>query len=332
MGAFTRLRLNLKPAMDRSDTLAHIDESEAPVVRAHPFQIEPYPAVPYGQGNLLAVAGQFEFHPRGLRVFSHVRQAFLGNAIEARRDVFGQGLGKLLLHEDDLDARFLRDIIRQILKRGEQPQIVQDGRMELIGHAPHVIGDGGEPLAERLKRPADFLDRRGRVGFQASHFNGHQRQPLIDVVMQFAGDPPTFFFLCRHQLSRQRVQLLFSAEPVGQIAQDDGPCRFMGDGQLADAGLSREGRSVAFHGQDITGVRQAAHRVGRRSDCFRRWRRIDMQRFGQQAVNVSPQDFMRFIAEQFDRALIEEGDRAVLADDDDGIFSEVQDAGKPPFG
>jgi len=255
VGSVAQLRLDVQPSLHGPHALAHVDKPKSEMVSTDPFKVETDSPVANGQGNLLLVAGQFYLHSRRVRMLRHIGQTLLHDPVETGRDVPWQGAGTLFLHQDGLDSRLMREVVRQVFERGKQTQVVKNRRVKPVGHATDIVRNGRKPLCQRLKTQPRMVERGRRMCFHAAQFNRQQCQALIDVVMKFPLNSPAFLVLSRHELGGQRLQLLLGPQAVSQISEDERKSGFVGDRQCGDAGLGWKLRSIFLHPEDIPSLR-----------------------------------------------------------------------------
>src|SRR5438552_3451289 len=122
--------------------LLDADESEAarPAARMDGPHVEPHAVVADGAPELAAASRERDRHPRRLRVLRHVGQRFLHDAIERRLGRRGQPRARRAL-DPDVEPGSAGHTVGEELEGGLEPEIVEDGRTQLVGQVPQLLLD-----------------------------------------------------------------------------------------------------------------------------------------------------------------------------------------------
>ncbi|MCY1369792.1 hypothetical protein D9M69_568460 [compost metagenome] len=151
--------------------------------RAHALRIEALAVVGHFHDHVVGVVLQHDGGFGGLGVLADVGQALLHHAVdrELARLVHGHGLQRHL----DLQARALSELAPQDFQRGDQPEVGERRR-------PQVLDDAAlqrDAAVEQLGQMLQALDRVGRVGqarLQPRHVELGGREQRAQFVVQFA--------------------------------------------------------------------------------------------------------------------------------------------------
>ena len=151
-------------------------------------------------------------HPRRLRVPHDVVQRFLHAAVERRLHGRRQPPLRRALHLDHQPTAF-RHPVRQELQGGQESEVIEDGRPELVGQTPQLafhlfqeILDGLQARARpRGELPRDLLQREM-----------HRAEELACLVVERVGDPLRLLL----QPLVQAPQRFLRALALGHIPRD----------------------------------------------------------------------------------------------------------------
>ncbi len=80
---------------------------------------------------------------------SHVAEAFLGDAIEAGRDLLGDGGGNILVSKAPLNMASRCELVHQPLQGDRKTEVIENGGMKLIGQMTHHIRQFHHPVLYR---------------------------------------------------------------------------------------------------------------------------------------------------------------------------------------
>src|SRR5450432_4941552 len=97
--------------------------------------------------------------------------------------------------EHDLQLLLLAELLAETLHGGDQAEVLQFWRVELVGQRPN-IGGYLHRLFTKLADPAeDFGARIGDAFSEAVEFHGQQPEALIDVIVKVSGNAAAFLLL-----------------------------------------------------------------------------------------------------------------------------------------
>ena len=139
-------RLDLHPAVEECEPLAHPEESDAAL--ANDAWIESVAVVLDHRRHGGVSARDGDADPAGARVLDDVRQRLLHNAVESGLDLARQPLLTERGVEVDADARLLGERLRQPLECGDEAEVVEHGRPKLDCKAAHILQSRDDMLAQ----------------------------------------------------------------------------------------------------------------------------------------------------------------------------------------
>src|SRR5215831_5642062 len=201
-----RFRVDGELAPEREHALAHADESQ-PALANGQGVVEAGAVVDDTQSDRVGGPAQLDASVLRAAVLDGVRQRLLRDAIEAQRDLRRNRWRDLIRRELDLEAMAIGQLVAQARDRRREPELLQLRRVELmrelvyrrrqLPHLAQEIPYAGAELAHGL---------RGLLA-QQIHLDRQQRQPLAEVVVELARDPPRFVLLRLEQPASQLAKL-----------------------------------------------------------------------------------------------------------------------------
>src|SRR5689334_19853022 len=119
-----------------------------------------------------------------VRVLDGVVQRLLHDPVQRGLDARGQALLRLRGHRDRQPGA-LGDLLRQEFERGDQPQVVEHGRPQLVRQVAQLPVDSAQQLLDLV----EALARGGRqVAGDVGQQDVHRGQQLAGLVVQGMGD------------------------------------------------------------------------------------------------------------------------------------------------
>src|SRR5262249_53154419 len=203
--AAARFALELEPAVEVANALAHVDEAHASGI-AGAAEDETDAIVGHDQANDFVGAQEPDANLLRLGVLCSVAQRFLRDAVErqrgSRREI--PHLGVRLAR--DLNAARLAEL-SAIRGQGERkPRLLQGGGMQLVRELPDVRSDLYQ-LVLGAGHPGFRLRARWKLVGDGAEIHGHARELLEDAVVELAGDARPLLLLRLHQPFVQRRDL-----------------------------------------------------------------------------------------------------------------------------
>jgi len=145
-------------------------------------------------------------HAFGMGVFDDIVERFLRDAVNARGGLDGS-LRKRVDHSELDGGSFLvTELLAQISESPLKPQILQNGRVQLLGDLAGLIGDTNCAFVRRVKMPAD-RSGCGKFRGNVSNLCSEGAQLLEEGVVDFARDSPALSFLDGYQAGRERTYI-----------------------------------------------------------------------------------------------------------------------------
>ena len=102
----------------------------------------------------------------------------------------------------------LRELGNVVSHGDLQTHVLEQGGMQLVRKIVQVVGELHDLVPNHRELSGDRLRWGDRGSFHALQVDGQSCESLMEVVMQFARDPPALLFLGLDQLHRQRFQFL----------------------------------------------------------------------------------------------------------------------------
>src|SRR5438132_1499899 len=214
LGALPLRRLDRQRSAQGVRPLPDPDEAEAslPAARQDRRDAEAYAVIPNGTTDGAFRAPDLDVHPSRLRMAHGVGQRLLHAPVEGRLHGRRQPPFCRALHRDDEPAS-LRHPVRQELQGRQEPEVVEDGRPELVGqpaefllHLIEEFPDGVEARASPRRQPVRELLQRQM----------HSAEQLARVVVERVGDPLRFLLQPLVQAPQGLLRLL----ALGHIPRD----------------------------------------------------------------------------------------------------------------
>src|SRR3954462_3986503 len=96
---------------------------------------------------------------------SHVAEAFLGDAIETGRDFLRDRGRNILVSKAPLDVASRCELVHQPLQGDRKAEVIENGRMELIGQVTHYIRQFHHPILYRTNGAAHMSGGEAELPF-----------------------------------------------------------------------------------------------------------------------------------------------------------------------
>jgi hypothetical protein len=144
-----RDRIDGDGAADQAEALRHADQTETAMAVRQLLRVKPDSVILHGERDGIGRRGEGNDHLIRPRMFHHIRQTLLGDAVETGGNGLRHGRRRRRHVERALKIRACRAFIDQALQGNGQSQVVQNGRMKLIGQMAHVVRQLGEPVLDR---------------------------------------------------------------------------------------------------------------------------------------------------------------------------------------
>jgi hypothetical protein len=150
------LRPDGKRALYQPDAFLHADQPQTSFASDF-FGIKPVAHIGYFHRDLIKTTAQSDSGLGRVGMFPNVSQAFLGNPVQAQRDIVGNGLRNIVRIEFGGDAILFGEGSTFILERGRQPEVVQYCGVELTGNAMNILRQITDLLCKLQESAAKFL-------------------------------------------------------------------------------------------------------------------------------------------------------------------------------
>src|SRR5512134_447925 len=121
------------------------------------LRVETHSIVRNGDDQLRLRPSQLHIDSRGRGMASHVVEAFLGYAIETACDLLGNDCGDILMSKVASDMASSCKVVHQPLQGDWKTEVIENGRMKLIGQLTHHIGQLHNPVLYLLDGPAHAI-------------------------------------------------------------------------------------------------------------------------------------------------------------------------------
>jgi len=157
--------------------------------------IEAVAVVGHAQAHLAGGDPQRDMNFMGRGVADDVGKGFLGDPIEAERNVIGE-LRELTFGQAEPDRQAVPplDLPAGITEGFGQAAVLQDGRVELVAQAAEVFAQPGQVRAQDAQPGAPRVVFR-ELPAHGLELEAEGGEALAVVVMELAGDPaPRFLF------------------------------------------------------------------------------------------------------------------------------------------
>ena len=149
-----------------------------------------------------------------------VSQGFLGDPKQHDLNFVGEPPFAAKHAEGGGDARVLGDIGRQPLQGGDQPQVVQHGRSQVLAQAPHVLHYPAGLFMQCFQTLLGLLGKSLDCARQVVDPLAVRHQGLYRVVVKLEGDALALFLLDPRYLLQQELHVLLHLLLLGHIPSD----------------------------------------------------------------------------------------------------------------
>src|SRR5450830_1480706 len=156
-----RGRSDVQASADGFHAFRHVAQADATLrMQGDAVEVEAAAIILDAQFHRPARLAQAHFHAAGVGMALAVGQRFLGDAKQHGIDHVGQALARRrrASRETGLRAAAVVKFMHQVVERGGQAQVVENGRAQVVRNAPHLA----QHLVQLLGGP---LERGGRLFF-----------------------------------------------------------------------------------------------------------------------------------------------------------------------
>src|ERR1700704_1954402 len=146
-----------------------------------------------------------------------ILQGFLYNSKQAKRDFHREGTGYIQVTEFNPYLVLLRQLFAVAIGCRHNAQIFELRGMETVGQGLNVLTNVRKTLTGVMDMIVKISRRLGKMLAPTFQLNRHQRDALIDIVMQLSGDPGALLLVGLNQPATHAGEALLCQFAIGDV-------------------------------------------------------------------------------------------------------------------
>src|SRR5215472_2994068 len=162
------------------------------------------------QLDLIRYSFERHFELPHTAVLNSILESFLQDAEETQCNFLRQSFRNILGVKIDLDILLPRKLSAKALGRRYESQVFQFRRVQTVGQGLDIVPEIRNEFTGLSHATASFALRSRTILFQALQIHRQQSDALIDIVVQFSGNPGTFLLVGLNQRANHAGKGLFS--------------------------------------------------------------------------------------------------------------------------